>query len=218
MISVAIVTGAGSGIGRAVAIRLAHEGHPVAVNDLDPARAQAVADEILADGGLAKGFGGDVSDEKDVAALVAGAEAEYGPAAVLVNNAGFVQQALFVDLTPADWDRMFAVHVRGTFLCTRAVLPGIHDSQRGFKAFSAAAAEAIFPRCRVDGWAFDIEVLAIARGLGFTVREVPIEWHHTADSRVRPTAYLTTLVAVASIRRRLDEVLDEQQPAATSVR
>jgi 3-oxoacyl-[acyl-carrier protein] reductase len=67
---------------------------------------------------------GDVSSEADVAAIAAAAE-RLGPCAVLVNNAGFVHQARFVDLTAADFDRMFAVHVRGTFLCIKAVLPGM---------------------------------------------------------------------------------------------
>jgi 3-oxoacyl-[acyl-carrier protein] reductase len=119
----AIVTGAGSGIGRATALRLARDGYAVAVNDLRAAAAGAVADEIVAAGGRALAIAGDVADEAAVATLAARAAAEFGNVAVLVNNAGFVQQARFVDLRPADFDRMFAVHVRGTFLCIRAVLP-----------------------------------------------------------------------------------------------
>ena len=64
-------------------------------------------------------------------------------------------------------------------------VPGIEDTQCGFKMFTAAAAEAIFPYATVDGWAFDIEVLYIARLRGLRVREVPIEWHFRRDSRVR---------------------------------
>jgi dolichyl-phosphate beta-glucosyltransferase len=65
-------------------------------------------------------------------------------------------------------------------------LPGIEDSQCGFKMFSAAAAEAIFRRTTVDGWAFDVEALVIARSLGLSIVEIPIEWHYRADSRVSP--------------------------------
>jgi len=65
------------------------------------------------------------------------------------------------------------------------VVPGIHDTQCGFKMFTAAAVEAVFPYVTVAGWAFDIEVLYIARLRGLTIREVPIEWHFRADSRVR---------------------------------
>ena len=127
---VAIVTGAGSGIGLACATRLARDGHSVMVNDVVGDRAAEAAAAIAAAGGTARALGGDVSRENDVAALAAAAEA-LGPVAVLVNNAGFVHQARFTDLTPADFDRMFAVHVRGTFLCTRAVLPGMLARGRG---------------------------------------------------------------------------------------
>ncbi len=118
----AIVTGAGSGIGRAVALQLAADGYRVLVNDFRLAAAEAVAAEI---GSAAIAIGGDVSVEADVAAMVAACEAAFGPVTHLVNNAGYVHQGLFVDLTPADFDRMIAVHLRGTFLCIHAVLPGM---------------------------------------------------------------------------------------------
>lgn len=66
----------------------------------------------------------------------------------------------------------------------RAILPGIEDTQCGFKMFTAPAAEAIFPRVTVNGWAFDIEVLYLARLLGLRTVEVPIEWHYRAESQV----------------------------------
>ena len=128
---IAIVTGAGSGIGRAVAHRLARDGMAVVVNDLSDERAQAVAREIAAENGAAKAIAGDVSREADVAAIVAFARSAFGDCSVLVNNAGIVHQARFVDLTPADFDRMFAVHVRGAFLCTRAVLPAMLARKSG---------------------------------------------------------------------------------------
>jgi dolichyl-phosphate beta-glucosyltransferase len=64
------------------------------------------------------------------------------------------------------------------------VLPGIEDSQCGFKMFTADAVRAIFPRVTVDGWAFDVEVLAVARALKLRVIEIPIEWHYRAESRL----------------------------------
>ena len=118
--NVAIVTGAGSGIGRAIATQLAAEGYKVLVNDFRPEAAEAVATEI---GGVA--CAGDVSVEADVAEIVARAEAAFGPVTHLVNNAGHVHQAWFTDLTVQDFDRMIAVHLRGTFLCTHAVLKGM---------------------------------------------------------------------------------------------
>ena len=87
----------------------------------------------------------------------------------------------------------------GNRVIQRLVLPGIDDSQRGFKVFAGDAADRIFARCKVDGWAFDVEALAIARGLGYHVLEVPVTWSHCDDSRVRPRAYVETLTDVARI-------------------
>lgn len=118
--TVAIVTGAGSGIGRAIATHLASDGFKVLVNDLHFETAQAVAAGIS---GVA--CAGDVSNEADVAAMVELAEAALGPVTHLINNAGHVHQGRFTDLSVQDFDRMIAVHLRGTFLCTHAVLPGM---------------------------------------------------------------------------------------------
>lgn len=124
-LGLAIVTGAASGIGNATACRLAQDGYAVGINDISADRADAVAREIIGAGGQAVGLVGDVSREADVDAMVRRAELAFGPCVVLVNNAGYVHQARFVDLAVADFDRMMAVHVRGTFLCSRAVLPGM---------------------------------------------------------------------------------------------
>ena len=118
----AIVTGAGSGIGQAIALRLAADGFNVLVNDFRLQAAQATAAQI---GAKAVAIGGDVSVEADVASMVAAAEAAFGPVTHLVNCAGHVHQGKFTDLTVGDFDRMIAVHLRGTFLCTHAVLKGM---------------------------------------------------------------------------------------------
>ncbi len=124
----AIVTGAGSGIGRAIARRLAKDGYGVIVNDYRAETAAAVAKEI---GSTARAVGGDVSKEDDVARMREVCRAAFGDCTHLVNNAGHVHQARFVDLRPEDFDRMFAVHVRGTYLCTRAVLPAMLKKKSG---------------------------------------------------------------------------------------
>ena len=124
--TVAIVTGAGSGIGRAIAVRLAADGYKVLVNDFRADAAAAVAAEI---GGIA--HSGDVSAEDDVAAMVARAEDVLGPVTHLINNAGHVHQGRFTELTVQDFDRMIAVHLRGTFLCTHAVLNGMLARKAG---------------------------------------------------------------------------------------
>ena len=91
----------------------------------------------------------------------------------------------------------------GNRLVQLIALRGVHDSQRGFKLFSADAAEAIFSAAAVDRWAFDVEALALARTLGFGIAEVPVTWAHKDDSRVTAFSYLSTLVDVVRIRWRL---------------
>src|SRR5919107_2116061 len=128
---VALVTGAGSGIGRAVAEKLASDGESVVVNDLDSAAADSVVEGIVESGGRAKTAPGDVSDESAVQEVVAKAKEGWGPPDILVNNAGFLQLVPFVELSVEDFDRMIAVHLRGTFLCTRAVLPEMLERGSG---------------------------------------------------------------------------------------
>ena len=120
---VALVTGAGSGIGRAIAEKLAKDGEQVAVNDLNSETADEVVIRIKESGGRAAAAPGDVSDAEAVEQIMAAVREAYGSPEILVNNAGFLQQKRFVDLAVEDFDRMIAVHLRGTFLCTRAVLP-----------------------------------------------------------------------------------------------
>ena len=128
---VSLVTGAGSGIGRAIAEKLAREGERVVVNDLEEASAEEVVAGIEESGGEATSVPGDVSDPEDVGRMVERAREAFGPIEVLVNNAGYGQQKPFVELTVEDFDRMIGVHLRGTFLCTSAVLPGMLAAGRG---------------------------------------------------------------------------------------
>jgi NAD(P)-dependent dehydrogenase (short-subunit alcohol dehydrogenase family) len=119
---VAIVTGGGSGIGRAIALGFAREGATVAVTDLEGGRAEAVAAEIAAAAGTALGFATDVSVTPKVDAMVDRTVETFGRLDILVNNAGRVGYGWVTNITDDTWDAVFAVNVRGTFACSRAAL------------------------------------------------------------------------------------------------
>jgi dolichyl-phosphate beta-glucosyltransferase len=91
----------------------------------------------------------------------------------------------------------------GNFIIQLLVLPGIWDTQCGFKAFSAKAAEEVFKRSKITGWGFDVECLALARKLGFKMKEIPVHWVNDPNSHVKGSAYLQVLIETIRIRLRL---------------
>lgn len=118
----AVVTGAGSGIGRAIALRIAEEGAKVVVNDIDHDAAAATASMIVAAGGDALASTGDVTRPSDINRAFETCEKTWGTCTLAVNNAGVVQQVRLENMAMADWDRMIAVHLRGCFNgCRRAI-------------------------------------------------------------------------------------------------
>ncbi|GHE88702.1 3-oxoacyl-ACP reductase [Amycolatopsis deserti] len=117
----AIVTGAARGIGAGVAKRLAADGLAVAVLDLDESACQKVVDQLTADGGRALAVAVDVTDEAAVTTAVGRVATELGDPAVLVNNAGIIRDNLLFKMSVDDWDAVLAVHLRGSFLMSRAV-------------------------------------------------------------------------------------------------
>lgn len=117
---VAVVTGAGAGLGRAEALGLAGHGATVIVNDLANALdASDVIDEITASGGTAVPVPGDISDSATAAEIMRTATAELGGLHIVVNNAGVVRDKMLFNLTDDDWDLVIRVHLRGHFLLTR---------------------------------------------------------------------------------------------------
>jgi 2-hydroxycyclohexanecarboxyl-CoA dehydrogenase len=130
----AIVTGAGSarGIGRETCLRLAAAGWSVAALDLDAGGARETAELAAAvEGCDAVGLSCDVTSAEQIDAAVAAIERDLPPVAALVNNAGITAPTRFVDIGENEWDRIFDVNVRGNFLVTRRVLPGLLEREYG---------------------------------------------------------------------------------------
>ena len=129
---VAVITGAAQGIGATYARAFAEEGAKVVVSDIhDPS---GVVAEITEKGGSAIGVIADVTDNRALADLVDAAESNFGPIEILVNNAAFfagLRVTPFMDISEDEWDRVMTVNVRGTFQCTKAVVPSMRKNGRG---------------------------------------------------------------------------------------
>jgi 2-hydroxycyclohexanecarboxyl-CoA dehydrogenase len=125
---IAIVTGAGQGIGRAIAEKLAAEGATVVVSDINETTARQTAEAI---GGAASGVRADVTSRESVDALVGQVRERFGRIDVLVNNAGWDKVGPFVDSDPADWDRVIAINLYGVLNTCKAVLPVLVEQGRG---------------------------------------------------------------------------------------
>lgn len=144
----AFVTGAGSGLGRAIALRLAADAMFVAVTDIDPAGGKAVVDEIVAAGGAAGFWSCDVGDRGNVESAAAEVSRAHDGIDVLVNNAGFDEPAFFLDSDPASWDRLIAVDLMGVLNCTYVIAPVIAE------------------RCRATGYGRIINIASDAGRVG----------------------------------------------------
>ncbi len=180
---IAIVTGAGSGIGRAIANGFAAEGARVAAADINLPAAQKTADEIRAAGGEAIAVGVDVSQRAQVEAMVAAALQVYGRLHVLASVAGIATVRHFLDLPEDEWDRVLAVNLKGLYLCGQAVAR--HMAQAGGGSIinvTSQVAEVAQPDCAhyyaskgggkqltkamaIDLARFNIRVNALAPGL-----------------------------------------------------
>ncbi|GGC80815.1 SDR family NAD(P)-dependent oxidoreductase [Chelatococcus reniformis] len=128
---VAVITGGASGIGKAIALLFAAEGAAVGIIDLTLERARAAAAEIAAGGATTAAAGADVADEGAVRAAFAALIEALGPVDILVNNAGMDTTSPVDGMATEMFDRMMAVHMRGTFLCTREVLPAMKAGRWG---------------------------------------------------------------------------------------
>jgi len=127
----ALVTGAAQGIGCGIAKMLCANGMRVALTDLDLSKAKSAAKEIKASGGEARAFEVDVSNEEQVKRVVDDIETLWGSVDILVNNAGIVSRKAIDNLSAEEWDKTLQVNLRGAFLMSQAVLPGMKNRKRG---------------------------------------------------------------------------------------
>jgi meso-butanediol dehydrogenase / (S,S)-butanediol dehydrogenase / diacetyl reductase len=135
---VALVTGAGRGIGRAIALRLAEDGADIAINDVDQKSADAVAEEVRSTGRQAVAVTADVSDRSQAFAMVAETEEGLGGLDIVVNNAGIARTMLILDTPPEDLEALFRVNVFGVFYCMQAAAEAM-KSRGGGKIINAAS-------------------------------------------------------------------------------
>ena len=168
---VAIVTGAGSGIGRATATRLGHEGAAVACLDLNGDAAEEVAAKINADGGSARAWSCDVSDETSVEGAVGAVLAAFGGLDVLCNIAGVGRAHHTHELPKSDWDLMIGVNLTGTMLMCRAALPSLVE-RRGAIINTASSAGLI-------GQPYTAAYCASKGGVVLFTKALAVEYDHT---------------------------------------
>ncbi len=128
---ISIVTGAGQGIGKAIALTFADEGSCVVVNDIDLDKATAVAEQINVSGGKALPLRADASQSKEVGGMVAEVIRSFSRIDILVNNAGIQTVCPFLDLSEEAWQRVIDVNLKGTFLCSQMVAREMAKNRKG---------------------------------------------------------------------------------------
>jgi 3-oxoacyl-[acyl-carrier protein] reductase len=128
---IAIVTGAGQGIGRAIALGMAREGAALVIADLDEANAGAVKREIERVGGKASALYTDISNEESVRGMIDHTLNEHGHVDILVNNAGIFPTSSVEEMAEEEWNRVIGTNLIGTFLCSRAVVPHLLTQRSG---------------------------------------------------------------------------------------
>lgn len=128
---IAIVTGCGQGMGRACAMRLAVSGASIVANDINLVAAEKTASDLIALGAAAICCHGDITKKRDVDFLILTALQHFGGIHILVNNAGVLRPTKVIDIEEDEWDMVMAVNLKGTYLCSRAVLPAMRRSKWG---------------------------------------------------------------------------------------
>ena len=184
-----LITGAGSGIGRAAAETFARQGARVAVADVNPRSAEDTAETIRGAGGQATAFAADVSQRVAVDALVARVHQTYGRIHVLVNNAGVALPSMSIlDVKPADWRRVLDVNLKSMLFCVQAVVPSMIEARAG-RVVNVASTAAKVPRWEIGAYCVSkAAVLHFTRCLAMELAQ-----HGITVNAVGPGATVTNL-------------------------
>ncbi|MDA0842158.1 MAG: SDR family NAD(P)-dependent oxidoreductase [Planctomycetota bacterium] len=170
----ALITGGGTGIGRAIGLALAARGASVAVCGRTREPLEQTAGLIREYGVNSAAIQADISKEEEVANLIKETEALLGPVSILVNNAGVARFAPVWELTPDDFDEMMAVNVRGSFLCSRAVIPGMIERGLG-RILNIASVAGLKPYSTQGGYCASKHAqIGLAKVMGLELQEYGI--------------------------------------------
>ncbi|MEM8556344.1 MAG: SDR family NAD(P)-dependent oxidoreductase [Bacteroidota bacterium] len=202
---IALVTGAGSGIGAAIARRFASEGATVWVTDVDADTGAATAEALRVEGGTARFLRLDVTDEASCAAATQAVHDVCGRLDVLVNNAGVGHVGTLLETTGADFDRLYAVNLRGVFNVTHAFLPGMLAARRGVVLNLASIGGIVGIRDRLAYCATKFGVVGFTKCLALD---------HAADG-IRAVAICPGRVETPFVTERLAAYPDPEAARAT---
>lgn len=149
---VTLITGAGQGIGKAIAFAFAKEGSTVAVNDIKGEMAQAVTEEIIGKGGQAIAIKGDISKREEVQNMIQKTIRTFERIDILVNNAGVQTETAFLDLSEEEWDKIINTNLKGTFLCSQLAAREMIKQQAG-KIINISSVHQFMPRVNIAHYA-----------------------------------------------------------------
>jgi 3-oxoacyl-[acyl-carrier protein] reductase len=204
---VAIVTGGARGIGAAIALRLADDGHDIAVLDLSAEDCGQVAEAVQAGGRRALAVGADVSDENSVTAAFERIAQKLGEPTVLVNNAGIIRDHALTNMTVAEWDLVMAVHLRGAFLMSRAAVAPMRAAGWG-RIINLSSIAALGNRGQANYSAAKAGIQGFTKTLA-----IELGRHGITVNAVAPGFTVTAMTA--AVAERVGVGFDEMQASAS---